>query len=78
MEKINLLKASQELLNTLELMEMERIDKIELMINIYHFLEPSKYEENIRLLKQNQADTRFKKTEQEETLEPDEYGNIVL
>jgi len=31
--------------------EIDKMDKIELLLNLYHFLDPEKYEKNIKILK---------------------------
>lgn len=40
---------------------MDKVDKLELIININHFLEPKMYEENIKVLAKNKKGVKNEK-----------------
>lgn len=50
MKKQNLELAKKEIIETLNISKIEELDKVELMINISHFLDSNEYEENINIL----------------------------
>lgn len=50
MDKKSLIEARELLIITLSNSEIDIADKLELMININHFLDNEKYEENIKTL----------------------------
>ena len=50
MKKESLEKISNEIIKLLSNSKITPEDRVELMINILHFLEPKEYEDNIRTL----------------------------
>ena len=66
MKKESLIKARDSIIKLLSMYGMDEVidiiedidkidnaDRTELLINLYHFLDPKRYEENIRILKEN-------------------------
>ena len=53
MNKESLEKVQAKVVDILNDVDIETIDKIELLINLMHFLNPEKYHENIRILSLN-------------------------
>ena len=51
MQKESLDQAIKVILESIERLEIDNYDKLELMLNIYHFLE--NYHENVRYLNEN-------------------------
>ena len=51
MNKESLVKARDEIIKTLEKADIDNADRLELIINIYHFLDEKKYDSNIKLLR---------------------------
>ena len=51
MNKESLEKVQEKIADLLNNTDIDTIDKIELLINLIHFLNPDKYEENIKKLK---------------------------
>ena len=51
MDKKSLEIATNIIINAIAETEMEITDRIELMINLREFLKPTKYEENIKVLR---------------------------
>lgn len=50
MNKESLEKVQEKIVDILNSTDIPTIDKIELLINLIHFLDPNKYEENIKIL----------------------------
>lgn len=50
MEKESLEIVSGKVVDMLNHAEIETIDKIELLVNLMHFLNPDEYEDNIKVL----------------------------
>ena len=50
MNKESLEKVQEKIVDILNKTDIPTIDKIELLINLIHFLNPNKYEENIKTL----------------------------
>ena len=50
MEKESLEIVSEKVVDMLNHAEIETIDKIELLVNLMHFLNPDEYEDNIKVL----------------------------
>lgn len=50
MEKESLLKARKRIIEAISMLE-PITDRVELMVNLMHFLDDEKYEENIKVLK---------------------------
>lgn len=50
MEKESLEKVQEKIVDILNNVDIPVIDKIELLINLIHFLDSEKYEENIKVL----------------------------
>ena len=50
MEKESLEIVSEKVVDMLNHAEIETIDKIELLVNLMHFLNPDEYEDNIKIL----------------------------
>lgn len=59
MQKESLEEALKQCINAIESSNIPIIDKVELLINIKHFLESEKYESNIKVLQLNDK-RRFK------------------
>ena len=60
MTKEELIKAREMLIDTISSShELSPISQAELMINIDKFFDINKYEENIKVLRREQSDTRF-------------------
>lgn len=51
MNKDSLIKAKDEIIKILEKLDIDNQDKMELIINIYHFLNEKEYNTNIKVLK---------------------------
>ena len=51
MNKESLERAGEQIILLLDKMDINNEDKLELMINLYHFLDPKKYKKNIKALK---------------------------
>lgn len=51
MNEDSLIKARDEIIKTLEKTDIDNADRLELIINIYHFLDKKKYDSNIKLLR---------------------------
>lgn len=52
MDKESLEKAGKQIILLLDKMEgIKEKDRLELMINLYHFLDPKKYKKNIKILR---------------------------
>lgn len=51
MEKESLEKAGEQIILLLDKIDINEKDRLELMINLYHFLDPKKYKKNIKKLK---------------------------
>lgn len=51
MNEESILKARDEILKVLEKLDIDNADKMELIINIYHFLDEKKYDKNIKILR---------------------------
>ena len=54
MNKESLEIAKDEIIKVLERTDIDNADKLELIVNIYHFLDSNKYESNIKTLKLKQ------------------------
>ena len=54
MKKESLIKARDIIIESLNNSKIDQQDIAELMINLWHLLEPEHYEHNIKLLKRNQ------------------------
>ena len=54
MKKESLIKARDIIIESLNNSKIDQQDIAELMINLWHLLEPDQYEQNIKLLKRNQ------------------------
>ena len=52
MKKESLIKARSRILDTLENLDIEYLDKAELCLNLYKFLDENMYQSNIEKLKQ--------------------------
>ena len=50
MEKESLEIVSEKVVDMLNHAEIETIDKIELLVNLMHFLNPDEYDDNIKVL----------------------------
>lgn len=64
MQDVSLLKALKTILLNLEESDIDLVDKVELMINISHFLDIEDYEENIKVLQKEIIDGKNKKWKQ--------------
>ena len=53
MEKDSLRKVRIEIFKALDNADISQQDKMELVINLYHFLDENKYSNNIKVLRQN-------------------------
>lgn len=52
MDKESLEKAGEQIILLLDEMEgIKEKDRLELMINLYHFLDPKKYKKNVKILR---------------------------
>lgn len=51
MDKDSLEKARIEVIKALDELNIDKLDKAELIINLYHFLDKENYEENVKTLK---------------------------
>ena len=51
MNEESLVKARDEIIKALEKADIDNADRLELIINIYHFLDEKKYESNIKTLR---------------------------
>lgn len=58
MKKDSLEKAREILLNHLDNSNIKEEDKLELIMNLYHFLDPVKYENNIKVLRRENKNER--------------------
>lgn len=56
MKKESLEEAILDIINMLDKKEMDLLEKIELMNNLRLFLNPYKYEENVRILEKRRLD----------------------
>lgn len=56
MNQDSLEKVQEKVVDILNNVDINTIDKIELLINLMHFLDPKKYKNNILLLKKNEKD----------------------
>ena len=54
MKKESLIKARDIIIESLNNSKIDQQDIAELMINLWHLLEPEQYEHNIKLLKRSQ------------------------
>lgn len=52
MNKESLIQAKSVIISALEKSKIQENDKMELVINLYHFLDEDKYNRNIRVLRQ--------------------------
>ena len=50
MKKENIEKARELVFNIINNSNIDTLDKYELLLNLYHFLDPFAYEENIKVL----------------------------
>lgn len=50
MKEESLNKVREKIIDIINNEDIDNIDKIELMLNLYHFLSPEKYEKNIKTL----------------------------
>ena len=50
MSKESLIKTESQIINLLFNLDIDEVDKVELMVNLRHFLDADKYEENIKTL----------------------------
>lgn len=51
MNKESLERAGEQIILLLDKMDINNEDKLELMINLFHFLDPKKYKKNIKKLR---------------------------
>lgn len=58
MEKESLEIVSEKVVDMLNHAEIETIDKIELLVNLMHFLNPDEYENNIKILQKENSRTQ--------------------
>ena len=56
MEKESLIICRDKILNAFKKINIEPLDKLELMVNVYYFLDPEEYEDNIKVLKKEKKD----------------------
>ena len=54
MTRENLEKIQDKVFNLVEASDIDIIDKVELLINIINFLNPDKYEDNIKTLREHE------------------------
>lgn len=50
MNKESLIKTKSQIINLLFNLDIDDVDRVELMVNLRHFLDADKYEENIKTL----------------------------
>ena len=53
MNEESLKRVRDEIIKTLEKTDIDNSDKLELIVNLYHFLDEKKYENNIKILRLN-------------------------
>ena len=53
MEKESLMRVREEIIKLLRTLDIDNIDKVELMINLDYFLDADVYEESIKVLNKN-------------------------
>ncbi len=58
MDKESLIKTKEKIIFFLTDANIDVVDKAELMINLYQFLDENKYEENIKVLKKEQMNEK--------------------
>lgn len=51
MNEESLKRVRDEIIKVLEKLDIDNADKMELIINIYHFLDEKKYDKNIKILR---------------------------
>lgn len=61
MDEEELLKALDVIIEALSVSELKLINKVELMINLKHFLNPKKYQENLETLRRKDIEDEYKK-----------------
>lgn len=60
MKKESLIIVSSKCIDTIDKLNIPLTDKVELMLNLKHFLDSKKYEDNIKVLKKEQCKRRNK------------------
>ena len=58
MKDESLIKARELVFNIINNSKIETLDKYELLLNLYNFLDPYTYEESIKVLQKNRRDKR--------------------
>lgn len=56
MEKESLETAKESIANMVDVLDIPIYDKIELLINLVHFLNPEEYDENVKVLQKRKID----------------------
>ena len=59
MNKESLIKAKEKIIFFLTDVDIDVVDKAELLINLYQFLDEDKYEKNIKVLKKEQINEKW-------------------
>lgn len=59
MEKESLEIVSEKIVEMLNDAPIETVEKIELLINLMHFLNPDEYENNIKVLEKKRIDSKI-------------------
>lgn len=59
MNKESLIKIRNSICGIIDNANLPTEDKLELLINLYHYLDPNKYEKNISILKENDERERL-------------------
>ena len=62
MNKESLIKAKEKILFYLTDINIDVVDKAELIINLYQFLDENQYENNIKVLKKEQKNEKWNRT----------------
>lgn len=65
MNKESLDRAEEEIIKVLRDLEIDNIDKLELMLNLSHFLDDKNYKENIKILALHNRDKRRRECEED-------------
>ena len=70
MQKESLIEIRNKIIDILYKSDIDPLDKGELAINLYHFLDEEKYESNVKILKSTKEDKQITIEEYVKTLKP--------